>query len=138
MQNVILKWYGPYDLQRIESKDVVYEHGVYSIYRVYNNNEKLLYIGKTSRNFLTRLKEHVWLHNVRGQIRVRLGIIQLEDGQRFSSKRLGDVESLLITWHSPPENTTNANYYYGRKKLTIVNIGRRGQIEPKVSTDDLE
>lgn len=137
MLNITLKWHGPYSLERIENKVMAYEYGIYAIYQFYRSSEKLLYIGKTSRDFVTRLKEHFWLNGVNGQVKVRLGVIQLEDGQ-FSSKRLGDVESLLIAFHSPPENTTNTIYYYGREKLAVLSTGRRGQIQPRVSTDDFE
>ncbi|HJV45276.1 MAG TPA: GIY-YIG nuclease family protein [Bacillota bacterium] len=139
MQIVTLKWHGPYNFSLIENRDIAYEYGIYSIYQIFGGRENLLYIGKTTRDFMTRLNEHLyWMNKVRGTLKIRLGVILLEDGQRFSRKRLSDVESLLITWHSPPENTTNAIYYYGRENLTILNIGRRGHIAPRVSTDDLQ
>jgi len=139
MQIFTLKWHGPYDLFDIEHKDIAYEYGIYAIYQLYRDQEKLLYIGKTSRAFITRLNEHLyWLNDLRGQLKVRLAVIELDNNQRYSKKRLGDIESLLISWHSPPKNTINVNYYYGREKLTVLNIGRRGQIVSKVSTNDLE
>jgi hypothetical protein len=80
----------------LENNNIAYDFGIYSIYQFFGEHEKLLYIGKTTRDFLTRLNEHLyWLNNIRGKLKIRLGVIQLEDGQRFSNKRLSDVESLL-------------------------------------------
>ncbi len=73
-----------------------------------------------------------------GQIRIRIGLLEYPEGGRYSDKKLADVESLLILWHTPIENTTSSIYYRGRINLEIINIGRRGLIDKKVSALDLE
>ncbi|MCG1013216.1 GIY-YIG nuclease family protein [Tepidanaerobacter sp. GT38] len=119
---------------------MVNEIGIYAIYRVFGNNETLLYIGKTERSFLNRINEHTkeWLHLYRGQLYVRFGVLSFEPGKKFSSKKLNDVESLLITYCKPPENTSNYKYYSGRENIKIVNNGRFGMISKIISTDMLE
>jgi hypothetical protein len=139
MEKITLHWYGPYDLSNIENHDVTYENGIYAIYRIWGNSQKLLYIGKTERNFIDRIKEHYrnWVGDLRGKVKVRFGILELDKGKRFSKKRLADVESLLILKHQPPENEKSKSFYYGRKKLEILNTGRRGLVDRKVSTIQL-
>ena len=63
MEEITITWHGPYKLQNIEWYDIVNEIGIYAIYRVFGNNETLLYIGKTERSFLNRINEHTkeWL-----------------------------------------------------------------------------
>lgn len=139
MEIVTIKWSGPYGLHRLNKYDISLNKGIYAIYQVIRGRERLLYIGKTSRCFLTRINEHhYWLQDLKGECRIRLGVIESGNHQRFSQKKLDDIESLLITWHAPSENTTNSNYYYGRHRLTVLNIGRRGSIKKQVCTDDLE
>ncbi len=127
MEVVTIKWFGPYGFHTLNHYDISLDKGIYAIYQIFRGKETLLYIGKTSRNFLTRIKEHnYWLHELKDECRIRLGVIQSGTHQRYSQKKLDDIESLLITWHAPSENTTNSNYYYGRHRLTVLNIGRRG------------
>jgi hypothetical protein len=133
---VTLNWHGPYRLDRLSQYGVAYEKGIYSIYRTFNDNETLMYIGKTEGNFMLRLTQHDWwVSTLRGEIRVRLGVFI--DGRQYNKKTLADVESLLITWHKPVENTLNIRYYYGRE-LAVVNKGRRGSLQENVSTANLE
>lgn len=74
---------------------------------------------------------------MKGKITVRLGIVEIPYGGRFSPKRLSDVESLLITWHTPIYNTSSSVYYRGRFNLQINNVGRRGSIDKSVTTEAL-
>jgi hypothetical protein len=140
MTTVIVRWYGPYSLDSLFQKEIALELGVYAIYRVFGENETLLYIGKTSRSFWQRINEHNndWLWGVRGQIRIRIGLLEFPNGRRFSTQKLSDVESLLILWHAPKENTTSTIYYRGRFDLEIYNYGRRGLIDKRISADQLE
>lgn len=138
-QTVVIKWSGPYTLENLHKREAALNNGIYTIYRRYGNKETLLYIGKTQRSILQRIKEHEkdWLFNVRGQILIRVGTLVYSTENRFSSKRLRDVEALLITWHCPPENTSCVVYYRGRFNLKIINIGRRGLIDRHVNAEDL-
>jgi hypothetical protein len=140
MEEVIIKWNGPYKFENFHQYEVAYSNGIYAITRVWSNNETLLYLGKTIREFTIRLTEHQkeWLNGVRGQIKVRCGVLEFEQGRNYSKSKLSDVEALLINWHKPLYNTMSMNYYYGRDDLAIINKGRRGLLVAKVSTDDLE
>lgn len=138
MSVVYIHWHGPYTLSSLPLHSISFSKGIYAIYRVYAGKEKLIYIGQTTRTFLDRIKEHYyWLGNVRGQIRIRLGILGFPDNQRYSKSKLDDVEALLIVWHSPEENTLNSKWYMGRQDLTVISTGRRGQIDKVISTRDL-
>lgn len=139
METVTVQWHGPYSVHSLPQYDVSYEKGLYVVSTVTNGKERLLYIGKTTRSFHARLKEHrYWLDAIRGQCRIRLGKMLTGSGLRYSQKRLADVEELLIVSHAPKWNTKSMHYYYGRDKLTVLNIGRRGLLYRRVTTEDLE
>lgn len=78
------------------------------------------------------------MYDVKGKVKVRLGVLEFQDGERFSEKKFNDVEALLITSYQPLENTTNYHWYYGRNNLHIINVGRRGIIDKQVFSNDLE
>jgi hypothetical protein len=136
---VLINWFGPYTLESLYKREAALDNGIYAIYRRFGNKETLLYIGKTERNILQRINEHEkdWLFNVKGHIIVRIGKIVSSTKNRFSSKRLSDVESLLIVWHCPPENTSCTVFYRGRFNLEIINTGRRGIIDKSVKAENL-
>jgi hypothetical protein len=137
MDTVTIRWHGPYRLDRIEYCDKSWDYGIYAIYQQFGNYpEKLLYIGLTQRSFVTRIREHCrdWLYTKRGIIRVRFGTLEFDGGQRFSKKKLDDVEALLIQVVGPPHNSEHTDYYRGRPLLTVHNVGRRGSIPKTVST----
>lgn len=140
MTIVHIRWFGAYSLDNFYTKDIALYSGIYAICRVYGEKETLLYIGKTSRTFCQRINEHQkdWLWNVKGKILIRLGLLEFPDSGRYSAKKLTDVESLLILWHLPKENTTSTCFYRGRVDLEIINVGRRGLIEKRVSTSNLD
>ncbi|QOR67139.1 GIY-YIG nuclease family protein [Cytobacillus suaedae] len=139
MTIVNVRWYGPYSLENFCNKETSLYNGIYAIYRVFGGKETLLYIGKTSRDFSSRISEHNkhWLWGVKGYIQIRVGILEFPNGGKFSLQKLSDVESLLILWHLPKENTASTVYYRGRFSLEVYNVGRRGLIDKKVSADDL-
>lgn len=135
MTTVHIRWFGAYGLDNIYSQEIALYSGIYAIYRVYGEKETLLYIGKTRRTFLQRISEHQkdWLWNIKGKIQIRLGLLEFPNGGRYSTKKLADVESLLIQWHLPRENTTSTGYYRGRVDLEVYNLGKRGLIDRKIS-----
>ena len=135
MEEITITWYGPYKLQNIAKYDIANRTGIYAIYRVFGKNETLRYIGKTERPFVKLINEHTreWLCLYRGQLYIRFGVLSFMPGKRFSSKKLADVESLLITYCEPPENTSNCKYYRGRDNIIVVNNGRFGLI-PKIDS----
>ena len=138
MEEIVIKWSGPYNLQTVGRHSISDNFGIYAFTRVWGGNEILLYIGKTERDFARRMKEHQvdWLHKVGGQIRVRFGVLEMLDGRRYTSEKLADIESLLIAWHKPCENTSSVNYYYGREKIRAINMGRRGPLKRQVCSDE--
>ena len=137
MQTITIKWYGSYNLERINQYDLAFDKGIYAISRIWSDTETLLYIGRTKREFQKRLSEHdTWLKQYRGQIKVGLGLVVLSPNMIFSEKLLADAESLLIIWNETVENTSNVNTYSGRA-LTINNIGRRGLLAKRISSDNL-
>jgi len=140
MTTVHIKWYGAYGLDNFYTKEIALYSGIYAIYRIYGEKETLLYIGKTSRTFWQRISEHQkdWLWNVKGKIKIRVGLLQFPDGGRYSARKLADVESLLILWHLPKENTTSTGYYWGRFDLEVINIGRRGLLDKRVWARELD
>ena len=46
MEEIIIKWYGPYKINNIIKYDISNEFGIYAIYRKFGDNMTLLYIGK--------------------------------------------------------------------------------------------
>ena len=140
MTTVHIRWYGAYNLESFFNKEISSYSGIYAIYRVYGEKETLLYIGKTGRSFWQRVKEHNrdWLWNVKGTIKIRLGLLEFPNGGRYSDKKLADVESLLILWHLPKKNTKTTCYYRGRFDLEVINFGRRGLLDKMISTENLE
>ncbi|HHU48555.1 MAG TPA: GIY-YIG nuclease family protein [Clostridiaceae bacterium] len=140
MEEIIIKWYGPYKINNIIKYDISNEFGIYAIYRKFGDNMTLLYIGKTERPFIHRINEHAkqWLHYYRGQLFIRFGVLSFGDRKKFSSNKLADAESLLITYCKPPENISNYRFYMGRDKVKIINIGRFGLIPKILSTEMLE
>lgn len=139
MEVVTINWNGPYLLHDLETYETSTSSGIYAISRVWGGNETLLYIGKTTRTFFQRMNEHNrdWFMNVRGEIRFRFGVTQFEDGKKYSKKKLGDIEALLICYHKPQENTMSMNYYWGREELVVLNKGQKGSfMRAKVSSID--
>lgn len=140
MEIININWHGPYKINKIKDYDIAQDNGIYAIYRKWNNTEKLIYIGKTERSFIERINEHYknWLEKIKGQIKIRFGLLSFEDGRKYSSIKLSDVEALLIITNIPHLNIKSIYNYYGREKLIIRNVGRRGAIKGKISTDELD
>ncbi|WBL17536.1 GIY-YIG nuclease family protein [Sutcliffiella sp. NC1] len=140
MTTVHVRWYGAYSLDNFYNKEIALYTGIYAIYRVYGEKETLLYIGKTTRSFWKRISEHHkdWLWSVKGKIQIRFGLLEFPNGGRYSAKKLADVESLLILWHLPKENTISTCYYRGRVDLEVINHGRRGLLAKRISANELD
>ncbi|MGH0592790.1 hypothetical protein [Bacillus pretiosus] len=69
---------------------------------------------------------------------MRLGILEFPNGVKYSEQKSSDVEALLISWHTPLENTPCTNYYIGREDLEVISFGQRGLIDKKITTPNYE
>jgi hypothetical protein len=141
MERVRIFWSGPYSIDSaIENFQGYEDFGIYMITRVWANSENLLYIGqvyglKYWRSFADRLREHKWIKELRGKIRVRIGKITLGGNRKISAQRTNDVETLLIYIYKPPYNTQSTSWYYGRE-MKIINSGRRGPLKDEIYSED--
>lgn len=119
-------------LENIDNARLKEYNGVYAISRVWGEKtstpqqEKLLYIGKTERNFEQRIFEHTQhkLADKRGNMYVRFGIIQNE----FTPEVLDDIESALIYGLKPKWNLSKIKEYTYKSDyfVYIINEGYRG------------
>jgi hypothetical protein len=137
VETITINWHGPFNLEYLDRHEKCCNKGLYAISRVWGSNETLMYIGKTKRDFITRMNEHskTWLGDVRGKIKIRVGIMSFEDNKKFSLEKLSDAEALLILTHIPKNNYSNTASYNGRRNLAVVNKGRRGLLKIKIDTE---
>lgn len=138
MQQVQLNWRGPYRLGRAFEVEASKDWGIYAICRRWGEAaERVLYIGQTYFQELgQRLRQHKWLNDLKGDIKVRFAAIELEEGSKQSQKRAKDIEALLTYCHQPQYNIQNRKSYRGRR-LDIISYGRRGPIEQHTRSADL-
>ncbi len=135
MEHVTVNWTGPYSYEVLDdTKGHADDFGLYAFSRVFGDSETLLYIGLAYwQTLFQRIGQHNWIADVRGQIRVRMGVIVFDTGQKHSEKRLKDVEAALIYYNQPLHNTQHMSSYSGRK-LQIINQGRFGLLEKTIDT----
>lgn len=103
-KTVIIHWSYPIKLENVFSKEAISHIGIYCIYRRFGNNTTLLYIGKTSYSFKSRLfcREQTWLKYLRGQIFVRFG--EIISPTAIDDTLIEDIESALIYCKDPIYN----------------------------------
>ena len=112
--------------------------GIYYISRKFGENQSILYIGKTTYNFGSRLESHkeYWIDTYRGEKYVRLGrIVHPKNISEEELKTLiNDAERTLIFYLSNMDeyklianivSTKSTNF---DNILKITNIGYRGQL----------
>ncbi|PGA89587.1 sodium:proton symporter [Bacillus toyonensis] len=138
IETVHIKWYGSYSLNDLYNREETFKKGIFAISRVYAKKETMLYIGKTQRRFIQKIRElnNDWFCD-ESELKIRLGIIEFPSGESYSEKKVKEIKSLLILRHTPVENDTSLIYYRGPFNLKILNKGRRGLIVKKLSTGDL-
>ncbi|WP_439873341.1 sodium:proton symporter (plasmid) [Bacillus mycoides] len=138
IETVHIKWYGSYSLNDLYNREETFKKGIFAISRVYAKKETMLYIGKTQRRFIQKIRElnNDWFCD-ESELKIRLGIIEFPSGESYSEKKVKEIKSLLILRHTPLENDTSLIYYRGSFNLKILNKGRRGLIVKKLSTGDL-
>ncbi|TKI95787.1 sodium:proton symporter, partial [Bacillus wiedmannii] len=54
---VHIKWYGLYSLNDFYNREEAFKKGIFAISRVYDKKETLIYIGKTKRSFIQKIRE---------------------------------------------------------------------------------
>ncbi|PEC86572.1 sodium:proton symporter [Bacillus cereus] len=138
IETVHIKWYGLYSINDFYNREEASKKGIFTISRVNAKNITLLYIGKTKRSFIQKIRElnKEWLCND-SELKITLGIIEFPSGESYSEKKVKEIKSLLILRHTPLENETSLLYHRGKFNLKIINKGRRGLIVKKLSTEDL-
>jgi len=138
IETVHIKWYGLYSINDFYNREEASKKGIFTISRVDAKNITLLYIGKTKRSFIQKIRElnKEWPFD-ESELKITLGIIEFPSGEIYSEKKVKEIKSLLILRHTPLENETSLLYYRGKFNLKIINKGRRGLIVKKLSTGDL-
>ncbi|EJR32169.1 hypothetical protein [Bacillus mycoides] len=138
IETVHIKWYGMYSITDFYNREEASKKGIFAISRVYAKNVTLLYIGKTKRSFIQKIRElnKEWLCD-ESELKITLGIIEFPSGESYSEKKVKEIKSLLVLRHTPLENETSLLYYRGKFNFKIINKGRRGLIVKKLSTGDL-
>ena len=138
MEQIWLNWRGPYRLDRAYETEASKGWGIYAICRKWGKvPEKVLYIGHAYFQELgQRLKQHRWLDDLRGEIKVHFATVELKEGSKQSQRRAKDIEALLIFYHQPEYNPQHKKSYRGRE-LEIASYGRSGPIERNVRSTEL-
>lgn len=118
------------------------EIGIYYISRKFGEKESILYIGKTTYNFWSRLDSHneYWLDTYRGKKAVRLGrIISPKNISDADLKGLiNDAEKTIIFYlsnldeHNPVANVVSTKSTNFDNVLKIKNCGYRGQLPEEI------
>jgi len=142
MQEVGLRWYGPFDIDDIYDLDfeVLDDYGFYMF--LYGN--EIVYIGQAYYQFIRdRIKQHLrgdsvweWIkenYNIE-QISIKIATIEYMGQKRVSKQLFNDIESLLIITQEPPGNIQNTKTYWGRD-LKITNLGKYKPLPRTLSTD---
>ncbi|MEA5135572.1 MAG: hypothetical protein VB035_05475 [Candidatus Fimivivens sp.] len=139
-RTVTIHWSYPTMLENIYEHNIIENIGIYCIYRKFGNKMSLLYIGKTSYSFKSRIYAHEkqWLYELRGQFYIRFGKIQ--SPIQVNDALLEDVESALIYGVQPPYNEKKRNYYTNRTDyyVNIYNKGFRGDLPQIINAREQE
>ena len=137
-QQIVIEWSYPVEFSRILKKDSMKDIGIYYIFRKFGNKQSILYVGKTTYSFFSRLDSHrvFKLDNYRGKKFVRLGhIISPKRVEEQKLKELiNDAEKTIIFYLSNCSDcelidnkdcTKTASF---ENLLKIKNIGYKGQL----------
>ena len=141
-RRITIEWSYPIEVNSILQKDCMNDIGIYYISRKFGEKQSILYIGKTTYSFLSRLGSHkeYWLDTYRGKKYVRLGrIISPKNISEEELKELiNDAERTIIFYLSNIDeqelvanvaSTKSTNF---DNTLKITNIGYRGQLPEEI------
>lgn len=138
-RNITIKWDYPIEFSSILQKETMNDIGLYYISRKFGNKESMLYIGKTTYSFYSRLDTHnvYKIDKYRGEKYVRLGhIVSLKNISDEELKELiNDAEKTIIFYISNLcndceliDNVDCRQTISCNNKLKIKNVGYRGQL----------
>jgi hypothetical protein len=129
--DIKIKWSKPYSFEEVFECEDIDDRGLYCISHVFEENESIIYIGKTMSSFRSRLKRHGedWVDSYEGDKLVRLGRII---GRRFTSRIVSHAENALIFELAPQQNTMSIKSYTYKQEYIIHNVGNRGLLPSKV------
>ncbi|MBQ2883458.1 MAG: hypothetical protein IJE43_06775 [Alphaproteobacteria bacterium] len=137
-RNIIIDWSYPTEFHSILYKDSMEDIGIYYISRKFGGKESILYIGKTTYSFGSRLESHnaYKIDNYRGQKFVRLG--RIVSPKSISDEELkeliNDAEKTIIFYlsnideHDLVDNVDCTKTAVFNNTLKIKNMGFRGQL----------
>ena len=144
LRKVTIHWDYPKKLDNMWYDDRIGDFGLYyisrKIYVTPQPKETLLYIGQTNNTFWERLNAHYydWMPNHKGEKFVRLGRItrpEIKDNKELKLL-IKDVESALIYDSQPKQNRKCKNRYGYYNYCTIINKGKRGNLNQVISMKD--
>lgn len=149
-KQITIEWSYPIEINRILEKECMNDIGIYYISRKFGEKQSILYIGKTTYSFWSRLESHKeeWLDYYRGKKYVRLGrVISPNNISEQELKELiNDAERTIIFYLSNNDEYELVANVVSTKSTTfdnilkITNIGYRGQLPAElfISEDMLE
>lgn len=147
-KRITIEWSYPIEINSILQKECMNDVGIYYISRKFGKKQSILYIGKTTYNFRSRLESHkeFWLDTYRGKKFVRLGkIVSPKNISEDELKELiNDAERTIIFYlsnideHELIANISSTQTTQFDNTLKITNIGYRGQLpEELFITEDM-
>ena len=141
-KEITIKWSYPKEFDIALASERMNDIGIYYISRVFGDKETLLYIGKTTASFGSRLKDHKakWLDDYRGTKYVRLGeIVEPKDMSVYDTAGyINDAEKTIIFYLTQiqeqelPANVTSTNSTYPLQDLIINNTGYGGDLPKRL------
>lgn len=149
-KRITIEWSYPIEINSILQKECMNDIGIYYISRKFGEKQSILYIGKTTYSFWSRLESHkeYWLDSYRGKKYVRLGrIIHPNNISEQELKELiNDAERTIIFYlsnidgHELVANVVSTKSTNFDNILWITNVGYRGQLPSElfISEDMLE
>lgn len=137
-KEITIKWSYPKEFDSVLGSQAVEGVGIYYISRIFGDKETLLYIGKSTASFRSRLKNHKeeWLDSYKGTKYVRLGtIVEPKNLSAYDmAGYINDAEKTIIFYmkeiekHELKANVTSTRSTYVIEDFIINNIGYRGEL----------
>lgn len=126
-----ISWSKPLTFEEVFFHENIEDKGLYCISRIYDSSETIIYIGKATNTFKSRLKSHGrnWVDKYRGDKLVRLGTVVKRP---FTERVITHAENALIYEVQPQQNTMSTRGYTYKHEYVVVNSGSRGDLPAKV------